>query len=213
MHVLLLAIAIRLLEAVAVALLACLVCLFLGIRIGGLRPIQSFHGQIYACASILLFGVILGLIFQNMFLSLIFYVAATFALVPSLICLMVFFAKALTQKTATPQLKSAAILWIVCLISVVLVYASGSFALAIRTDATQKYVGRIMPILDEIKSQSGAFPTKLPKQAGSEKTYLAYNVGYWSDGKDFRFSYDDGTGMMDGYELNSTERKWHFVSY
>lgn len=77
---------------------------------------------------------------------------------------------------------------------------------------TREFVAAIVPKLDAYRAKHGAFPTSL-REVGVERhpALLEDGSGYTAEQDYFKFEYWDSSGMMDGYEFNSSIRQWiHF---
>jgi hypothetical protein len=154
-----------------------------------------------------------GLFFQGSFLqTILLMVGSIYLLLPfSLVLIVMVLVTLCKRRPLGGGLKQAAFIWIVLAGSLALSWGTGNGIRMSRESATREEVARMIAALDQIKSNTGAYPTELPA-ALTQKSSWAFPIGYSSDGKVFRFGYDDTAGMMDGYEFNSEERVWHHYS-
>lgn len=161
-----------------------------------------------------LLGVFSGMFFQGSFMhQVLLIVGAFYALIPFFVVLTASALIALfKRKTIGNGLKQAAFIWCICASSFALSYGIGNGIRFLRENATRDYVALTISVLDDIKTKSGAYPKELPPALVEKASPWGYPAFYSSDGKTFRFAYDDTAGMMDGYELNSGERIWHHYS-
>lgn len=77
---------------------------------------------------------------------------------------------------------------------------------------TRAFVATIVPKLDAYRAKHGMFPASLREVGFARLPALLENdSGYTAEPDYFRFQYWDSSGMMDGYEFNSSLRQWiHF---
>jgi hypothetical protein len=167
------------------------------------------------CASALaLMGVATGIYFQGSWLQQVLSLAAAiYVLAPAFLVLAVLvFGKFLKRDPLGRGLKTAVLLWLLCAGSLALSYGGGTGIRLWRANATRSYVAQVMPLLDEMKGKTGAYPEVLPDSLNAKASVWSYAISYSSDGKTFRFAYDDSAGLMNAYELYSSERVWHYYS-
>lgn len=82
-------------------------------------------------------------------------------------------------------------------------------------DAVESYVARAVPVLDQIKLKSGAYPAKLPTGILGERPELLRDDGDYSATRStFRFEYIDEPAEWAGgngpLEFDSTNRVWKY---
>jgi energy-coupling factor transporter transmembrane protein EcfT len=171
---------------------------------------MEYHIKYYGCATIVMLGVLFAVVSQGSFLQIVLLLCAVIGLVPFACLLAVFFLIARIRKKAiSNNLKFAFLAWAVCAGTIILSYSMGSGIRMVREKATLEYVAQAIIILDGIKISTGSYPPTLPAIVNEKSLCLRFSVFYSSDGKTFRFAYDDTAGLMDGYEIGSIERIWH----
>jgi hypothetical protein len=95
-----------------------------------------------------------------------------------------------------------------------LILAGNSMEDRLENHAVRSYVARAVPILDQIKSRTGSYPSRLPAVLGEPPALLKDYGDYSSDGKSYRFEYVDepagwagGNGYL-GFE--SSDKRWKY---
>lgn len=77
---------------------------------------------------------------------------------------------------------------------------------------TQKYCESLIPILEENKKETGAYPTTIDKvMAGREIPGVLLEWRYFSKGTDFRFDIHDNASIgFDTWTYESKKGHWHY---
>ena len=170
------------------------------------------HSRIYpSLAIIILLELLSAVILQgSLYHLMLFTLGIAYVLFPFFIVLTVLITIALLKKKGvSKKLKTAVAIWCVCLGALGLSYGLGLGLQSLRDSATRDYVTEMMSALDQIKTKEGSYPTALPSSLSIQGSFLRYPVFYSSDGKTFRFAYDDPTELMFAFEINSSDRVWH----
>ena len=77
--------------------------------------------------------------------------------------------------------------------------------------SARAYAIKAVPFLDEIKANEGSYPATLPVSSlGRPPLLLQTSYAYSSDGKEFRFEYQDPSeyNLRNIHEFDSTDRNW-----
>jgi len=134
-------------------------------------------------------------------------ILAPFALVLLIISLI----KLLRKRKLGLGIKRALLVW--CAL------ASGLFVSSITSksvnwyevSSARAYAIKAVPFLDEIKANEGSYPATLPVSSlGRPPLLLQTSYAYSSDGKEFRFEYQDPSeyNLRNIHEFDSTDRNW-----
>jgi amino acid transporter len=96
-------------------------------------------------------------------------------------------------------------------ISLILSFGMGSSIHHLEIRKVRQFVEATVPLLDEFYKKKGVYPSALAEMGIlSVPIILGYSSSSSSTSHTFRFEYLDTAGMMDGYEFNSSLRKWAY---
>jgi hypothetical protein len=146
----------------------------------------------------------------NFFTSVLcLFIFGSFTLVIGLISVGVF----LWKRRIGKLLSYALVIGCSSIISIIVYPETSNLINRWKVGAVENYVARAVPILDQIKSKEGAYPTNLPTGMVGEPPELLRDYGdYEGTQSTFRFEYVDepaewagGAGLI---EFDSTNREW-----
>jgi hypothetical protein len=157
------------------------------------------------------FGVLSAVILQGSFLHTILTMAAAiWVLGTSFLVLAVMAGLAIAQKRKLGHLAWPGLIWCSLAAALVLSYGLGNGIRLYRGDLTRNYVARAIVSIKEVRIKEGSYPAALPVGLVGAPPAWAYAVDYSSDGKEFRFAYDDSVGLMNAYEFLSSQPFWRY---
>jgi hypothetical protein len=161
----------------------------------------------------LVLAILLAVVLQGSLWHILLLLAGTtFLLVPFLLVLAGWASISLTRGQSLRPLKPVAIAWCACAACIGISYFVGWGLNEWKINAIRAYVAHAAPLLDQIKTDQGAFPAQLPiSLLGAPPELLRDSGRYYSDGKDFYFYYSDPANIFgDGAQFDSYTRAWSY---
>lgn len=162
----------------------------------------------------LVIGVIVAATLRGSFFHMLVLAGFTLlvlAPVAAVIAMGAFIGTVRKKSFAPNWIKPALKAWLVFAASTGLSWIVGVSIHAFQVSAVERYVQRVLPVLDGIKKREGSYPKELPETIlGRPPFLLRTGRGYFSDGASFRFEYWDTAGLMEGYAFDSETRNWYY---
>jgi hypothetical protein len=168
------------------------------------------HGTIVALSTLTV-GIIIGsatgggLLHQLVFLSLWVTVA-----LPVLILTAPSLLRCLKHKERTEFLNWFSSTGAVGVLAILGFTIGGVAIFHYRENEVRRFVEEMLPLLDAYKAENGQFPLELSALSTQRMPYYFRKAkcGYHSDGKDFRFYYENPDAIMGGVLLTHRHRTW-----
>jgi hypothetical protein len=185
------------------------------LRTEKIRKILSMkRHEVILVIGIMISGLVAGIIFQDNIGGVLHLAIDTLVIiVPFVVTGIVGILRIFSRKRLRIIIRYSILIGSSSILSVIIVIATVWLINKWKIDAVEAYVLRAVPILDQIKAQSGTYPSQLPTELiGKPPVLLRYYGSYTATSASFCFEYiNEPAGWAGGegaLRFESSTRKW-----